>query len=615
MIETADELLKKYDVPGPRYTSYPTILHWDATPSPEEWFESVSRGLDEIEREGSGAAVYVHIPFCRSLCTYCGCNSRITEPSIECALRRLKEWGAQRLVVLPLFPQFSTTTTGTCLEEARDALGRLRWSPLTHEIKNWPDHADYARLLRRTVDEAIWQAERDRGESDEVIHVLFSAHSLPLKIVERGDPYAQDVRRTVGAVAEGLGHPWSLCFQSRNGRMPWLQPYTEDELSRLGREGVRRIVVVPVSFVSDHIETLYELDLLYREHALKHGVTHYYRARAFNGDPAFPAVLRSILKEANVCSARSTRRGARPRSSAVDYLLTPFVSGVYGALPAELGVEAAFPSLSVAPGRTLLGTMLGRAFGRPAGSRPHATNGHTSGGAQRRRKERKRMVAPRFGMGDRTERLERRLEERLGGRFKKGVAVREVPDAPNVIISTPAYAAASLLETSEPELAGALRGVSYTPVVSVTAFVRTEALSHPVNGVGVLAPAKEGRQCLGVLFISSSFGGRVSDETSYASFAVLLGGSSHPEWIDATDEEIEEAVRGELAALLGVCGEPVELVINRWTRAIPRYSVTLPAVWRKARETWCAEPGRVLFGNYTGQVSLRGMIESAARAG
>lgn len=225
---------------------------------------------------------------------------RSAEPSIECALRRLKEWGAGRLVVLPLFPQFSTTTTGTCLEEARGALRRLRWSPPTYEVRNWPDHPGYARLLRRTVDEALGRAERERGGSDDVIHVLFSAHSLPLKIVERGDPYPQDVRRTVEAVAEGLGHPWSLCFQSRNGRMPWLQPYTEDELTRLAREGVRRVVVVPVSFVSDHIETLYELDVLYRDHALERGVTHYYRARAFNGDPAFAAVLRSILKEAHV---------------------------------------------------------------------------------------------------------------------------------------------------------------------------------------------------------------------------------------------------------------------------------------------------------------------------
>lgn len=95
MIETADKLLKKYDVPGPRYTSYPTILHWETAPTPAEWFESVSRGLDEIEREASGAAVYVHIPFCRSLCTYCGCNSRITQnaavgdPYVNAVL---KEW-------------------------------------------------------------------------------------------------------------------------------------------------------------------------------------------------------------------------------------------------------------------------------------------------------------------------------------------------------------------------------------------------------------------------------------------------------------------------------------------------------------------------------------------
>src|SRR3954469_15342920 len=108
---------------------------------------------------------------------------RSAEPSIECALRKLKEWGAARLVVLPLFPQFSTTTTGTCLEEARDSLRRLRWSPLTHEIRNWPDHPGYAALLRRTVDEAVCRAERDLGDSDEVIHVLFSAHSLPMKIV------------------------------------------------------------------------------------------------------------------------------------------------------------------------------------------------------------------------------------------------------------------------------------------------------------------------------------------------------------------------------------------------------------------------------------------------
>ncbi|HEX7174194.1 MAG TPA: FAD-dependent oxidoreductase, partial [Pyrinomonadaceae bacterium] len=124
--------------------------------------------------------------------------------------------------------------------------------------------------------------------------------------------------------------------------------------------------------------------------------------------------------------------------AAVDYLLTPFVRGIYGIQPAELGVEAAFPALSVAPGRTLLGTMFGRALKRPPKNSNGASNSHTEGGAKKQGRERRRMVAPRFGMGDLTGRLERRLEERLGGRFRRGVRVEEVPEGPNVILATPA---------------------------------------------------------------------------------------------------------------------------------------------------------------------------------
>lgn len=258
------------------------------------WTEAQAEGLRRLLNGGDGGGeLRVEI------------GMRSAEPSIEGALRRLKEWGAERLIVLPLFPQFSTTTTGTCLQEVKDSLRRLRWSPGVREVKNWPDHPGYAALLRRTVEESLAEAERERGSEDDTIHVLFSAHSLPLKIVERGDPYPRDVWRTVEAVAEGLRHPWSLCYQSRNGKLPWLEPYTEDELKRLGREGVRRIVVVPLSFVSDHIETLYELDQLYREQARAHGITHYYRTRAFNGDPEFAEVLRSIVERSGVESQRS----------------------------------------------------------------------------------------------------------------------------------------------------------------------------------------------------------------------------------------------------------------------------------------------------------------------
>jgi len=224
---------------------------------------------------------------------------RSSEPSIDGALKRMQFWGADQLTLVPLFPQFSTTTTGTCLDVVEDNLNKLGWRPQLTTITHWPDHPEYISLLRRSVDEAISLAKSERNGSTGPIHVVFSAHSLPMKIVERGDPYADDVARTVRAVTEGLETPWSLAFQSRNGRLPWLKPYLQDELKRLGREGVDTVVVVPISFVSDHIETLYELDRLFMEIARKHGIKHYYRARCFNDDAQFPHVLQSILREAS----------------------------------------------------------------------------------------------------------------------------------------------------------------------------------------------------------------------------------------------------------------------------------------------------------------------------
>jgi protoporphyrin/coproporphyrin ferrochelatase len=224
---------------------------------------------------------------------------RSSDPSIDAALKQMKFWGADELMLLPLFPQFSTTTTGTCFDVVEDGLNKLGWHPQLTTVTHWPDHPEYIRLLRRSVDEAISLAQLERNGSAGPIHVVFSAHSLPMKIVERGDPYADDVARTVRAVTDDLQAPWSLAFQSRNGRLPWLKPYLEDELKRLGRDGVDTVVVVPISFVSDHIETLFELDRLYLEIARKHGIKHYYRARCFNDDAQFPRVLQSILMEAS----------------------------------------------------------------------------------------------------------------------------------------------------------------------------------------------------------------------------------------------------------------------------------------------------------------------------
>ena len=235
------------------------------------------------------------------LCTLLGHDSvrveigmRSADPSIATALRRLQFWNPEELVLLPLFPQFSTTTTGTCFDEVRRVLDELNWKPRLREIRSWHNHPVYIQLLRQTVDEAI--AEAEARCANDPVHVLFSAHSLPLKIVKRGDPYPNEVERTVQAVTRGLKQPWSLAYQSRNGRLPWLQPYLEDELKRLGDEGVSNVVVVPISFVSDHIETLFELDQLYGKVAHEHGITNYHRARCFNGDPLFSQLLYSLSR-------------------------------------------------------------------------------------------------------------------------------------------------------------------------------------------------------------------------------------------------------------------------------------------------------------------------------
>jgi protoporphyrin/coproporphyrin ferrochelatase len=222
---------------------------------------------------------------------------RSAEPSIDTALRRLKFWGADELVLLPLFPQFSTTTTGTCFDEVDTVLKELDWNPQVREIRSWPDHPLYIRLLRQTVGQAIAGAEARCN--DEPVHVVFSAHSLPLKIVKLGDPYPDEIERTINAVTHRLDRSWTLAYQSRNGRLPWLQPYLEDELKRLGKAGVSNVVVVPISFVSDHIETLFELDRLYARVAQEHGISNYHRARCFNGDPMFSQLLYSLLAVPN----------------------------------------------------------------------------------------------------------------------------------------------------------------------------------------------------------------------------------------------------------------------------------------------------------------------------
>ena len=227
-----------------------------------------------------------------------GSNIKVTvgnltsAPDIGPALKDLKDWGAEKVVFLPLFPQFSTTTIGACYQEVDKVLAKMNWQPREQvRIKGFPDHPKYIELLRQTINESLATV------AGKEVHVLFSAHSLPLTIIEKGDPYPAEIQKTIVAITSDLTVPWSLAFQSRSGKRPWLEPYTDDEIRKLAASGVKTLIVVPISFISDHIETLYELDLTYQDVAKKAGVENYLRTRCFNGDPKFSQTLLSIIQD------------------------------------------------------------------------------------------------------------------------------------------------------------------------------------------------------------------------------------------------------------------------------------------------------------------------------
>lgn len=271
--------------------------------------------------------------------------------------------------------------------------------------------------------------------------------------------------------------------------------------------------------------------------------------------------------------------------SAVDYLVDPMVRGIYGVRPEELLVEAAFPRWIVPKGKTALRWL--------------ASN----------RGERSEMVTPRLGMGA----LIAALEKRLGDRIQLGREVQSLNELTgNVILATPAAAAAKLLREVSPEASAALSTVRYVPLVAVTTFMARSQFKSPPRGVGFLVPGSESSAVLGALWNSSSFEGRVRDEDEMMSVTVMMGGSSQPYWAEASDDEIHEAVDHELTRWIGLRGEPVHREIRR-KGAIPVYDRNLQQAWRAVGATWGSTPGRVLFGNYTGQVSLRGMIETSRR--
>jgi ferrochelatase len=222
---------------------------------------------------------------------------RYSEPTCETAVAAIAASGIRRIVTLTLFPHYSKATTGSSRREFERVLARPIWRSLNFQVTHIDRYAGdpaYLDAMAATM-RAAWLAIPSERRSRAVI--LFSAHGLPQKFIDEGDPYVEDIETTRQGLLDRARLPnrQVLAYQSRTGPVKWLGPGTEETLRDLGREGVTDVLVVPLSFVSDHIETLYEVDLLFSEAAREAGITGYHRPQALNTSPLFIRALAGLV--------------------------------------------------------------------------------------------------------------------------------------------------------------------------------------------------------------------------------------------------------------------------------------------------------------------------------
>lgn len=222
---------------------------------------------------------------------------RYWHPFTEEAIARLKRDRVDRLVILPLYPQFSISTSGSSfrlLERLQKDDPEFSAIPYT-VIPSWYQRLGYLEAMADLI-----RQELDKSEHPDQVHIFFSAHGVPLSYVEEaGDPYQREIEDCTARIMRTLKRPnaHTLAYQSRVGPVEWLKPYTEDAIEELGAKGVHELLVVPISFVSEHIETLQEIDIEYRELAEESGIEHFRRVPALNTHPGFIEDLADLVEE------------------------------------------------------------------------------------------------------------------------------------------------------------------------------------------------------------------------------------------------------------------------------------------------------------------------------
>lgn len=218
---------------------------------------------------------------------------RYWHPLTDAVVAELKQRAYAQVIFLPLYPQYSHTTTGSSVHEFERACARQHYHPQTRLVREWYGHADY----QQAIIESIQAEVRQLPDPDPAhIELLFSAHGLPKKLVERGDPYEQQIRATFDALRAKLDWPHTtLCYQSRVGPLEWLRPYTEEVIKQKAAAGCRQMLVYPIAFVSDHSETLYELGIQYALLAKETGIAHYRVVPALNEHPLLMRALTDLV--------------------------------------------------------------------------------------------------------------------------------------------------------------------------------------------------------------------------------------------------------------------------------------------------------------------------------
>ena len=219
---------------------------------------------------------------------------RYGSPNSADAIEAIREAKCDQVLLLPLYPQFCTATTGSSTREWHFRCAEEGLHLPTLQVESYHALPEYIEAVTERVREAL-----ERFPFGTWPHLVFSAHGVPQKFVAEGDPYKGQVEETVRLVrqklAPNLGH--SLCYQSRVGPQRWLRPSLTETLKRLAKAHTQSVLVIPISFVSDHLETLSEIDIEARELALSSGIERFETVRGLNDSPVFIAALAKLIRE------------------------------------------------------------------------------------------------------------------------------------------------------------------------------------------------------------------------------------------------------------------------------------------------------------------------------